>query len=248
MHEETVYVVASVLVGGVLAQWLGWRLRIPAIVFLLAGGLLAGPITGALDPDHTFGDLLFPSVSLAVAVILFEGALGLGWKGVRGAGRTVWLLLTVGAAITLVGTAISARFILDIDWKLAILLAAVLVVTGPTVIGPIVRSIGLHGKLGKIAKKAHTHQIDTVLIERAHLDRRSVLCIPVGGDEERMSGRNANLARVSRAARSHSGALEARLVLGRGDVGIGIGEREFRRAGTAESDQFDRRPVDRVCR
>lgn len=150
MRDEIVLVVAAVLVGGVLAQWLGWRLRVPAIVFLLAGGLIAGPMTGALDPDHTFGDMLFPSVSLAVAVILFEGALGLGWRGVRAAGSTVWMLLTVGAAITLVGTAFSARYLLDVDWNLAVLLAAVLVVTGPTVIGPIVRAIRLRGRLGAI--------------------------------------------------------------------------------------------------
>ncbi|MCB0964994.1 MAG: hypothetical protein KDA98_17085, partial [Acidimicrobiales bacterium] len=96
MHpEEVVLMVAGVLVGGVVAQWLGWRLRIPAIVFLLLGGLLAGPILGLLDPDRAFEDLLFPSVSMAVAVILFEGAMGLGWQGVRAAGGTVWMLLTV---------------------------------------------------------------------------------------------------------------------------------------------------------
>ncbi|MDH4171903.1 MAG: cation:proton antiporter, partial [Acidimicrobiia bacterium] len=156
MHNELILVVAGVLAGGVIAQWLGWRLRVPAIVFLLAGGLIAGPVTGALNPDDTFGELLFPSVSLAVAVILFEGALGLGWKGVRSAGNTVWLLLTVGAAITLAGTGVAARYILDIDWDLAVLLAAVLVVTGPTVIGPIVRSIGLHGRLGALLESEGT--------------------------------------------------------------------------------------------
>lgn len=156
MHNELILVVAGVLAGGVVAQWLGWRLRVPAIVFLLAGGLVVGPVTGALDPDHVFGDLLFPSVSLAVAVILFEGALGLGWKGVRAAGNTVWLLLTVGAAVTLAGTGFVARHVLDIDWDLALLLAAVLVVTGPTVIGPIVRSIGLHGRLGALLESEGT--------------------------------------------------------------------------------------------
>ncbi len=156
MHGEVVLVVAGVLAGGVFAQWFGWRLRVPAIVFLLGGGLLAGPITGALDPDHTFGELLFPAISIAVAVILFEGALGLGWRGVRAAGRTVWLLLSVGAAVTLAGSAVTARFVLDVDWRLAVLLASVLVVTGPTVIGPIVRSIGLHGRVGAILEAEGT--------------------------------------------------------------------------------------------
>ncbi len=156
MHDEIILVVAAVLVGGVLAQWLGWRLRVPAIVFLLAGGLVAGPMTGALDPDHTFGEMLFPFVSIAVAVILFEGALGLGLRGVRAAGVTVWMLLSVGAAVTLVGTALSARYLLDVDWDLAVLLAAVLVVTGPTVIGPIVRAIRLRGRLAAILEAEGT--------------------------------------------------------------------------------------------
>lgn len=156
MQQQVVSVVAAVLLGGVIAQWLGWRLRVPAIVFLLAGGLIAGPITGAIDPDATFGRLLFPSVSIAVAVILFEGALGLGTRGIRAAGSTVWVLLTVGAAITMVGTAIAARVILDVEWELAALLATVLVVTGPTVIGPIVRAIGLHGRVGAILEAEGT--------------------------------------------------------------------------------------------
>lgn len=156
MQEEMIAVVAAVLAGGVAAQWLGWRLRVPAIVFLLGGGLVAGPLSGALDPDRTFGELLFPLVSLAVALILFEGALGLGWRGVRAAGTTVWLLITIGAGITVVGTTLAARYLLDVEWDLAVLLGAVLVVTGPTVIGPIVRAIGLRGRLGAILEAEGT--------------------------------------------------------------------------------------------
>jgi len=151
-----VVVIAVVLASGVVAHWIGWRLRVPAIVFLLAIGLVAGPLTGFLDPDDTFGDLLFPAVSAAVAVILFEGSLGLGWRGVRVAGTTVVMLLTVGAATTIGVTLLAARVILEVDWGLAALLAAVLVVTGPTVIGPIVKSIGLHGRVGAILEAEGT--------------------------------------------------------------------------------------------
>lgn len=156
MEEEVVGVAAGVLAVGVAAQWLGWRLRVPAVVFLLGAGLVAGPLTGALEPDDTFGELLFPIVSIAVAVILFEGALGLGLRGMREAGRTVWLLLIVGAAITLIGTAFAARLVLDVDWWLSALIAAVLVVTGPTVIGPIVRSIRLEGRVAAILETEGT--------------------------------------------------------------------------------------------
>lgn len=156
MEDRIVLVVSGVLAAGVAAQWLGWRLRIPPIVFLLAIGLVAGPLTGALEPDRVFGDHLFPLVSMAVAVILFEGALGLGWHGVRDAGHTVSLLLTVGASATLVGTTIAARLLLDASWSVSALIAAVLVVTGPTVIGPIVRSIRLEGRVGAILESEGT--------------------------------------------------------------------------------------------
>lgn len=156
MHEEVVVVVAGVLAMGAVAQWLGWRLRVPAIIFLLILGLAAGPLTGSLQPDHTFGDLLFPTVSMAVAVILFEGSLGLSLTSLRSSGQTLWRLLTIGALTTLVLTVLAARHILDVPWDLSVLLASVLVVTGPTVIGPIVRSLGLHGKVGRILEAEGT--------------------------------------------------------------------------------------------
>ncbi len=156
MSGNLVVVMTSVLVAGVVAQWLGWKLKVPPIVFLLAVGLIAGPVTGMLNPDETFGDILFPGVSLAVAVILFEGSLGLGSKGLREAGSTVWKLLTIGVVISLVGISVSARLILGIDWNVALLLGAVLVVTGPTVVGPIVSSIGLHGRVGAILESEGT--------------------------------------------------------------------------------------------
>jgi NhaP-type Na+/H+ or K+/H+ antiporter len=157
MHsEEVVLAVAAVLVIGVAAQWVGVRLRVPPIVFLLGAGLLLGPITGWLDPDRLLGDGLFPFVSLAVAVVLFEGASSLGAGGVRAAGRTVWLLLTVGAGVTLVLTAVVAHLVLDVPWSLAWVLSGVLVVTGPTVIGPVVRSIGLRGRVAAILEAEGT--------------------------------------------------------------------------------------------
>jgi NhaP-type Na+/H+ or K+/H+ antiporter len=150
VENEVVTAAAAVLAVGVLAYWLGWRLQVPPIVFLLGAGLAFGPVLGMLDPDDLFGDLLFPMVSLAVAVILFEGALGLGWRGVRRAGRAVLLLVTVGAAITLVGTMLAAHVALGVSWDLAVLLGAVLVVTGPTVVGPVVHTIGLRGRVGTV--------------------------------------------------------------------------------------------------
>ncbi len=178
-----VLAIAAILVVGVIAQWVGWRLGVPAIVFLLAAGLVVGPFTGLLDPDELFGDLLFPFVNLAVAVILFEGAMGLGTSRIKEAGRTVWMLLTVGAAITLGLTALAARAVLDVPWSLAWLLSAVLVVTGPTVIGPLVRSIGLRGRVASILEAEGTlidpiGAILTVVLFQAFYEAGSGWAIP----------------------------------------------------------------------
>ncbi len=156
MTEEVVLAVAAIMALGVVAQWLGWRVRIPSIVFLLAAGLFIGPVTGLLEPDAILGDLLFPTVSMAVAVILFEGALGLGSKGISDAGSTVWKLLTIGLGITLVGIAFTATAVFGVDPPIAWLLASVLVVTGPTVVGPLVRAIGLHGRVASILEAEGT--------------------------------------------------------------------------------------------
>src|SRR5690606_9958221 len=99
--------------------WLAWRLRVPAILFLLLAGILLGPISGWLDPDDLFGDLLFPLVSLSVAVILFEGSLTLEFHQTRGLERVVRRLITGGTLIAWVVAAVSVHVFLDFPWDLA---------------------------------------------------------------------------------------------------------------------------------
>ncbi len=145
---------------------------------------MAGPITGWLDPDELFGELLFPFVSLAVAVILFEGALGLGVRGVRTAGTTVWMLITVGAGITMGMTGVAAHQLLDVPWALSWVLAGVLVVTGPTVVGPLVRSVGLRGRVASILEAEGTlidplGAIITVVLFQAFYEVESGRPIPL---------------------------------------------------------------------
>ena len=82
------------------SQWLAWRLRLPAILFLLLCGILAGPLLGWLHPDALFGPLLFPLVSLAVALILFEGSLTLHLSEWREIGQVVRRMVTIGALAT----------------------------------------------------------------------------------------------------------------------------------------------------
>lgn len=152
MHEHLLLGVAAVVVLGVLAQWLAWRLRLPSILLLLMIGLVAGPMTGLLSPEEVLGDLLFPLVSLAVGYILYEGGLSLRVKELREVGVVVLSLTSIGVAVTWVLGALAARFLLQLPWPLAILLTAVLVVTGPTVIGPLLRQIRPKGKTMAILK------------------------------------------------------------------------------------------------
>lgn len=152
MNLDALLQLATILVLGIAAQWIAWRLRVPSILLLLAAGLIAGPATGLLRPDAIFGELLLPLVSLCVAVILYEGGLNLKFSELKNIGGVLALLTTLGAAITWgVGT-LAARFMLGFAWPAAALLGAILVVTGPTVIGPILRHLRLRGKLGALLK------------------------------------------------------------------------------------------------
>ncbi|MEM1271291.1 MAG: cation:proton antiporter, partial [Bacteroidota bacterium] len=152
MPETLLIGLASVLVLGVGAQWLAWRLRIPSILLLLLFGFLAGPVTGFLDPDALAGDLLFPFVSLSVGIILFEGGLSLRLSEFRAVGRIVVNLITVGVLITLLLATAAAYVLLEWDLSMAIVLGAILTVTGPTVVIPLLRHIRPKGRVGAIAK------------------------------------------------------------------------------------------------
>lgn len=134
---------------GVSAQWLAWRLGLPSILILLLFGIGLGQF---IQPDNflaelTGGDsdagaqILFPIVSLSVGVIMFEGGLSLKLRELRESGSAALRLVTVGTLVTMVATAVAAHFVLEFSWQLSLLLGAILVVTGPTVIGPLLRQV-----------------------------------------------------------------------------------------------------------
>ena len=129
---------ALVLALAVGAQWLGWRLRLPALLFLLVIGFALGQW---VTPDEIFGrQLLFDGVNLSVAIILFEGSLGLKLREVRDLGRPILRLCTVTAGIAWVLITLAAMA-LGFDGRVSLLLGAILIVTGPTVINPILRQL-----------------------------------------------------------------------------------------------------------
>ncbi|MCA9913687.1 MAG: sodium:proton antiporter, partial [Anaerolineae bacterium] len=158
MHADLLVSLTAVLVLGMLAQWIAWRLKHPSIVYLLGFGLAVGPIAAGflghplLDVDHFMGELLFPVISASVAVILFEGGMSLRFSEIQGSAPVVRLLITVGVLVTAVIRTLAARWMLGMDWGVALVLGATLVVTGPTVIIPLLKQIRPRGRVGSILR------------------------------------------------------------------------------------------------
>ena len=152
MLEHITGMLALIGLLSLLCQWIGWKLHLPAILPLLLCGLLLGPGLGILKPDEIFGDLLFPIISLGVAVILFEGALTLNFKEIKEHGRMVSHLVTIGAFITWACITPAAHYLLGFDWSIAMLFGALVVVTGPTVIVPMLRTVQPKANLASILR------------------------------------------------------------------------------------------------
>ena len=150
MHGTIPLAIAGIIVLGTGAQLLAWRLGLPSILLLLLFGFLAGPITGRLNPDELFGELLFPLVSVCVALILYEGGLSLSLRDLPAVGGVVRRLVSIGTIVTWGAGGLAAYLIFALDAGLAALLGALLVVTGPTVIGPMLRHIRPSGSVGPV--------------------------------------------------------------------------------------------------
>jgi NhaP-type Na+/H+ or K+/H+ antiporter len=171
--ENLLVLVATIVSLGVLSQLLSARFRVPSIIFLLTAGVLMGPegigtwlpaaTEAVVGPDNvpgwiatmepfvtqeTFGPALSTIVGLSVAIIVFEGAFHLKIDKIREAPSAVLRLTTIGAAIAFLGTALSVRFFLDANWDIALLIGALLVATGPTVITPILTVVPVRDQVG----------------------------------------------------------------------------------------------------
>lgn len=136
----------------IVAQWLGWRFKTPAIVFLLIGGFLAGPTLHLIQPEALFGDLLNPIISLAVGIILFEGALNLNFKEIREARASIRQVIVIGAPVAWVLTTLAAHYVAGLSLPVAVTFGALLIVTGPTVIMPLLKNAHLKERPASILK------------------------------------------------------------------------------------------------
>ncbi len=152
MAHDLTHVVVLVAALSVLAQWLAWRLRIPAIILLIAAGVVAGPGLGLIDPSADFGPLMQPLIGLFVAVILFEGGLNLRLFELRDAGPGVKRLAILGVPLSWALGSAAAHHLGGLSWPVALLLGAIIVVTGPTVILPLLRQARLKRRPASLLK------------------------------------------------------------------------------------------------
>lgn len=138
-------VLAFALVGalGVGSQWLAWRLRMPAIVLMLVAGILIGPVAGVFDPARDIGPLMGPIISIAVAIILFEGGMTLNFHSLNDAAKGVKRLVFIGAPLGWLTSALALRFGAGLSWESSAVFGGIMIVTGPTVIAPLLRTARL---------------------------------------------------------------------------------------------------------
>lgn len=157
---------AGLIILGILAQWIAWRLKLPAILPLILIGLLVGPLATLYTADGSKiiepvwngskglfpGDGLYYFVSLAIAVILFEGGLTLKRSEIRNVGPVITKLITVGTLVTFILGGLAAHYIFELSWKISFLFSSLIIVTGPTVITPILRNIPLKKDISAVLK------------------------------------------------------------------------------------------------
>lgn len=157
---------AGIIVLGILAQWLAWRIRIPAILPLIVFGLLVGPISTLLTEDGSKvinpiyngtnglfpGNSLFYFVSLSIGIILFEGGLTLKFQELKTTQRSIFRLISLGSIITFIGAGLAAYYIMGLPLQISFLFAGLIIVTGPTVIAPILQNIPLNRNVSTVLK------------------------------------------------------------------------------------------------
>lgn len=138
-----VFTIALIGALGVGSQWLAWRLRMPGIVLMLSAGVLAGPVLGVLHPEEALGAIVEPLVAIAVAIILFEGGLTLNFKSLRDAAVGVRRLVLIGAPLGWLLSALALHYVAGLGWESSAVFGGIMIVTGPTVIAPLLRQARL---------------------------------------------------------------------------------------------------------
>ena len=150
--DSLLFSLALVPILGVLGQWIAWRTRLPSIIILLFLGFLAGPILSLIDTDQVFGDILYPLVSLLVSVIVFEGGLNLRIKDLKNIAPSLFRLVLIAPIITIGLMYLLTHYLLGLSSELSIMFSALMVITGPTVIIPLLRHIKVSPKISSLIR------------------------------------------------------------------------------------------------
>ncbi len=183
--------ILCVLGGGIAAQWVAWRFQLPAIVLLFALGLFYGPGVGMLHPAATIGPYFHPLVSMAVAFIVFEGGLALNLRQWRESGEGVLRLTAAALPVNWVLASIAAHYVGHLNWGTAWLFGAIVVVTGPTVVLPLLRHTKLQPRVAAflrweaivndpIAAILATLVLEYLLIRPSHMGGISLEAVEIG--------------------------------------------------------------------
>ena len=157
---------AGIIILGIIAQWVAWRLKLLAILPLILIGLLVGPLATLYTEDGTKliepiwngekglfpGEGLYYFVSLAISIILFEGGLTLKRTEIANVGPVITKLITLGTVVTFFGAGVATHYIFGLSWQISFLFSGLIIVTGPTVITPILRNIPLKKDVSTVLK------------------------------------------------------------------------------------------------
>ena len=144
---NTLLIVATILGLGVTSQVLADRFRVPSVLFLILSGVAVGPKGLSIVSQEVFGGALTTIVGLSVAIIVFEGSFHLKIEKLRESPSAALRLITIGAAISFLGTTLAVRVFLDTTWGIAALVGALLIATGPTVITPILAVVPVRDRV-----------------------------------------------------------------------------------------------------
>lgn len=152
MENVVLISMVVILVVGIFSQWLAWRIQWPSIVIMSIAGLLLGPVFGLFNPQEALGELYSPLISLAVAIVLFEGSSTLDIREIKGVSKSVFRIVTIGAIIAWIFGALAAHYIAGLSLEISFIIGGLFVVTGPTVIIPLLRNAKLSPRIAAVFK------------------------------------------------------------------------------------------------
>lgn len=152
MENIGLIIIVSILALGIFSQWFAWRIQWPSIVIMSIVGLLIGPVIGFINPGEALGNLYSPLISLAVAIILFEGSSSLDVREIKDVSKSIFRIITGGAFIAWILGSLSAHYIAGLSLEVSFIIGGLFVVTGPTVIIPLLRNAKLEPRTAAVLK------------------------------------------------------------------------------------------------